>query len=152
MRYNKIIIVGESNVCRSFMAEAILKKILEDKASGQFEVASRGIVVLFSEPVSPFAATILVKHDYPISKVRSEQFGEEDLNADLILTLTESIAARLRETYNPQTTCMSLAAFTDMEELGAKAAESEEGYEEMFGTLEPLMEEVAWRLVREFDA
>lgn len=152
MAYRKVLIVGESNVCRSIMAEAILSKILETKGNTEIEVASRGLVVLFSEPVSPIAASVLVKHDYPIRKVRSDQFEAEDTSADLILTLTDGIAARLRETYNPQNTCMSIGTFTDTEGPTVELTENEESYEESFSILEPLMEEVAWRLLSELDS
>ena len=150
MQYQKIIIVGETNICRSFMAETILQKMLDEKAKGAYEVQSRGLVVLFSEPVSEYAVRILERHGYPVKDRRSQQFEEKDLQADLILTITDEIAAKLRETYNPQMACMSIAAFTDTEGPKLKVTESEESYEEVLSAMEPLMEEVVWHIMREF--
>ena len=59
MDYRKIIIVGETNIGRSFMAECILRGILQKRNCQNIEVVSRGLVVLFSEPVAPGAAKIL---------------------------------------------------------------------------------------------
>ena len=53
MDYRKIIIVGETNIGRSFMAECILRGILQKRNCQNIEVVSRGLVVLFSEPVAP---------------------------------------------------------------------------------------------------
>ena len=66
MNYRKIIIVGENNLCRSFMGEAILRALLKKKEIQDISVVSRGLVVLFSEPVSPVAAGLLRRHGYDI--------------------------------------------------------------------------------------
>jgi len=62
--YRKIIIVGENNIGRSFMAECILRGILQKRNCQNIEVVSRGLVVLFSEPVAPGAAKILREKGY----------------------------------------------------------------------------------------
>ena len=64
MDYRKIIIVGETNIGRSFMAECILRGILQKRNCQNIEVVSRGLVVLFSEPVAPGAAKILREKGY----------------------------------------------------------------------------------------
>ena len=62
MGYRKIVIIGENNLCRSFMAEVTLKGLIKKKNITDIEVISRGLVVLFSEPVSPMAVEILGRH------------------------------------------------------------------------------------------
>ena len=98
MDYRKIIIVGETNIGRSFMAECILRGILQKRNCQNIEVVSRGLVVLFSEPVAPGAAKILREKGYSIENFRSAQLTEEDLaSADLVLTITKGLAEQIKE-------------------------------------------------------
>ena len=93
MDYRKIIIVGENNIGRSFMAECILRGILQKRNCQNIEVVSRGLVVLFSEPVAPGAAKILREKGYRIEDFRSSQLTDEDLaSADLVLAITKGLA------------------------------------------------------------
>lgn len=155
MDYRKIIIVGENNVGRSFMAECVLRGILQKRNCQNIEVVSRGLVVLFSEPVAPGAARILREKGYRIEDFRSSQLTEEDLaSADLVLTVTRGLAEQIKESFDVQTTsCMSIGTFidtTDMEERIPKVTEEDqETYQECFDILEPLMEAVADRIIGE---
>lgn len=147
----KIIIVGESNICRSFMGEAILRGLLQKKAASDIEVISRGLVVLFSEPVSPLAATLLREHGYAIEEFRSSQLTREELDsADLVLTMTVAQAERIREDFDTQTACMSIGTFIDMEEeIPVITEDTKDSYEKCFTVLEQLMEAVADRVIGE---
>lgn len=155
MDYRKIIIVGENNVGRSFMAECVLRGILQKRNCQNIEVVSRGVVVLFSEPVAPGAARILREKGYRIEDFRSSQLTEEDLaSADLVLTVTRGLAEQIKESFDVQTTsCMSIGTFidtTDTEERIPKVTEEDpEAYQQCFDILEPLMEAVADRIIGE---
>ncbi|MCI5504757.1 MAG: hypothetical protein PUH88_03735 [Lachnospiraceae bacterium] len=147
----KIIIVGENNLCRSFMGEAILRGLLQKKAVSDIEVISRGLVVLFSEPVSPIAAALLREHGYVIEEFRSSQLTQEELDsADLVLTMTGEQTERIRTDFDTQTTCMSIGTFIDMEEeIPVITEDTRESYENCFTVLEQLMEAVADRVIGE---
>ena len=54
-KYNKLIFVCTGNTCRSPMAEAIYKNL--DKET-DIKVFSRGLVVLFGEPINPKAEIV----------------------------------------------------------------------------------------------
>lgn len=100
MDYRKIIIVGETNIGRSFMAECILRGILQKRNCQNIEVVSRGLVVLFSEPVAPGAAKILREKGYSIENFRSAQLTEEDPETyqqcfDILEPLMEAVADRI---------------------------------------------------------
>ena len=100
MDYRKIIIVGENNIGRSFMAECILRGILQKRNCQNIEVVSRGLVVLFSEPVAPGAAKILREKGYRIEDFRSSQLTDEDLaSADLVLAITKGLAEEIKESF-----------------------------------------------------
>ena len=60
-KYDRLIFVSNSDTCRGPMAEAILKsKFL----LSELEVESRGLVVLFPEPVNQKAEAILARADH----------------------------------------------------------------------------------------
>lgn len=151
MGYRKILIVGENNLCRSFMAEVILRGLLKKKNVSETEVLSRGLVVLFSEPVSPMAVAVLRHHGYEISEFRSSQLTEEDLeSADLALTMTKTQAEQVRTNYEAQIACMSVGTFIDMEEEVPEVTEdTPEAFEKCFRSIESLMEVAADRIIGE---
>ena len=151
MGYRKILIVGENNLCRSFMAEVILRGLLNKKNVSETELLSRGLVVLFSEPVSPMAVAVLRHHGYEISEFRSSQLTEEDLeSADLALTMTKTQAEQVRTNYEAQIACMSVGTFIDMEEEVPEVTEdTPEAFEKCFRSIESLMEAAADRIIGE---
>lgn len=152
MDYRKIIIVGETNIGRSFMAECILRGILQKRNCQNIEVVSRGLVVLFSEPVAPGAAKILREKGYSIENFRSAQLA----SADLVLTITKGLAEQIKESFDVQTASyMSIGTFIDIDSTEAEekipkvTEEDPETYQQCFDILEPLMEAVADRIIGE---
>lgn len=152
-RNHKLVIVGEKNIGPSFMAESILYQTLLRRKVENIDVQSRGLIVLFEEPVSPIAASVLLDHGYPIRKTRSSQFTEADLDADLILTMTPEIQEQLKNTFESVSSCMYVGTFVEVfAELSTEppvVEETEESYENLVGIMEPLIETVADRLITE---
>lgn len=150
MDYRKIIIVGETNIGRSFMAECILRGILQKRNCQNIEVVSR-------EPVAPGAAKILREKGYSIENFRSAQLTEEDLaSADLVLTITKGLAEQIKESFDVRTASyMSIGTFIDIDSTEAEekipkvTEEDPETYQQCFDILEPLMEAVADRIIGE---
>lgn len=94
---NKVIFVCSDNTCASNMAEAIFKSVLEDQ---DIEVCSRGMVVLFPEPVNPKAVAVLKSRNLVMERTESEGLAFDDIEGHpLILTMTESQKNRLIESY-----------------------------------------------------
>ncbi len=151
MNYRKIVIIGENNLCRSFMAEVILRGLIKRKQVSDIEVISRGLVVLFSEPVSPMAVQTLRRHGYEIDEFRSSQLTEEDLeSSDLALTMTEEQAEQVRTGFQAQTTCMSVGTFIDIdEEVPEVTDDTKEAFDKCFHSIESLMEAAADRIIGE---
>lgn len=102
-KYDRLIFVSNSDTCRGPMAEAILKsKFL----LSELEVESRGLVVLFPEPVNQKAEAILASHgltmkDHTAKKLEQEDFDERTL----ILVMEDALKQRIfQEHENVQNT------------------------------------------------
>ena len=80
-RYDKLIFVSNGDTCRAPMAEAVLKSkyLLEE-----LEILSKGLVVLFPEPVNPKAEAVLAGHGLDMSSHAAEQFAQSDLLTEYI--------------------------------------------------------------------
>ena len=146
-----IILVGESNLTRSILAEAILKKIFQQKNIENVNVISRGSIVLFSEPISPKASAVLYEHGCEDVSKRSTELTQEDIdNADLILTMSRSESEHIRDHFEVNTTCMFLGTFIDMEEeIPDVAEDTKVGYEVCYELTKQAMEVAADRLILE---
>lgn len=84
-RYDKLIFVSGSDTSTSPMAEAILqsKYLLED-----ILIDSKGLVVLFPEPINPKAEAILASNGLSMKEHTSEPLGRDDFDErTLILTM-----------------------------------------------------------------
>ena len=102
-KYDRLIFVSNSDTCRGPMAEAILKsKFL----LSELEVESRGLVVLFPEPVNQKAEAILASHgltmkDHTVKMLEQEDFDERTL----ILVMEDALKQRIfQEHENVQNT------------------------------------------------
>ena len=146
-----IILVGENNLTRSILAEAILKKIFQQKNIENVNVISRGSIVLFSEPISPKASAVLYEHGCEDISKRSTELTQEDIDkADLILTMSRSDTEHIRDHFEVNTTCMFLGTFIDMEEeIPDVAEDTKEGYEVCYELTKQAMEAAADRLILE---
>lgn len=80
----KIVFVCTGNTCRSPLAEAIAKDLKPN-----YDIQSRGISAFNGTPISMQSMEIIVTNNLPVPGM-AQQFSEEDLDADLILTMTEA--------------------------------------------------------------
>lgn len=92
-RYDKLIFVSNGDTCRGPMAEAILKsKFL----LAELEVESKGLVVLFPEPVNQKAEAIMASHGLTMKTHVAEQLVQEDFKErNLILVMEDAQKQRI---------------------------------------------------------
>lgn len=112
--YDKLIFVSESDTATGPMAEAILQRefLLED-----ILIVSKGLVVLFPEPVNPKAEAVLVSHSLSMKDHISEQLTDDDFDdRTLILTIDSQQMARLLKDYESAKNVFALSAYIQAEE------------------------------------
>ncbi|MBO4289553.1 MAG: phosphotyrosine protein phosphatase [Lachnospiraceae bacterium] len=111
--YKKLIFVDTDNTCRSIMAEAVMKAICKNKP---ITVCSRGLVVLFPEPINPKATAILKGDGLVPAKTGTEELLPEDLTEDtLVLTMTAREKKKAAERLGPKAEVHVLAEFSGAE-------------------------------------
>lgn len=85
-KYDRLIFVSNSDTCRGPMAEAILKsKFL----LSELEVESRGLVVLFPEPVNQKAEAILASHGLTMKDHTAKMLEQEDFDERTLILVME---------------------------------------------------------------
>ncbi|MDO4554391.1 MAG: hypothetical protein Q4B70_04510 [Lachnospiraceae bacterium] len=146
-QYKNIIIVGTNNTDRSFMAEVVLHQLCMENHLEDVEVVSRGLVVLFPEPVHPKAADVVREAGYAIRDFQASKLTDEDVKAaDLILTITAEEKEKVLKEFGEAISGEDKTIATLSEFAGAKVGipdpygkESEE-YEICFVTIRHMIE------------
>lgn len=87
-KYSKIIFVCESGTARAPMAEAIMK---EYTMKYPVEIESRGLVVLFPEPLNQKVEAVLISNGINIEDQMSRQLSEEDLQPENLIIVMEAV-------------------------------------------------------------
>lgn len=96
-KYDKLTFVSRSDTCRAPMAEALMqaKLLLED-----ILVDSRGMIVLFPEPVNPKAQEILEQNGLQTDGHGAEQLTKDDFDErTLVLTMEQAQKDKILESY-----------------------------------------------------
>ena len=85
--FDSILVVCTGNICRSPMAEAVLKDRLRATPK---RVASAGIGALIGYPADPLACEVMTEHGHDLAEHRARQVNAALLAAaDLVLALDE---------------------------------------------------------------
>lgn len=99
-RFNKIIFVCSNGTRLSPMAMAIMKS---KKLEFPLEIVTRGIVVLFPEPLNQKAEAIMIANNVNAEEFLSQQITEEDFTEDtLVLTMEEQQKQKIFDEYENQ--------------------------------------------------
>ena len=85
----KILLVCTGNTCRSPMAEAIMRHMLEERGVAEIDVGSAGTGALEGAPASEGAYLVGLEHGRDLSAHRARRLGPSLIaEADLILTMS----------------------------------------------------------------
>ena len=86
-KYDKIVFVSMDDTAGSPIADGIMRKL---SAGRELSIASRGMIVLFQEPINPIAITVAERHNVTLGHRMTTAFSENDIDdRNLILTMTE---------------------------------------------------------------
>lgn len=106
MTVNRILFVCMDNTCRSVMAEAVMKSVLRNR---KIEIGSRGLIVLFPEPLNPKAVAVLKGNQMAPEKTCTEVLSARDIDANtMILTMTAKEAQMAKEFFPDAPLVMTL--------------------------------------------
>lgn len=108
-RYQKVIFVSTGGTCRSILAKAIYRNINTNK---DLQIESRGLVVLFEEPVNPKAVAIAKSKGISIEDEKSEQLTMDDFGDDiLVLVMTDLLKKKVYDEFENAVNVYSIREF-----------------------------------------
>ncbi len=148
--YDKLIFVSSDDTATAPMAEALLQELfaLED-----ILVESRGLVVLFPEPVNPKAEAILKSHGLSMKDHMSQALEAHDFDErTLIITIDRQVKEKLLSIHPDGYNVWALCDYLEIEEdvqrpYGGELAD----YGHCFERLSSLVKELADKLRKQED-
>lgn len=133
--YDQVLFVCTANTFLSPIAEEIYRHNAPDWMP---KGISRGLVVLFEEPINPKCNLLLTKNDFDISgHNQSRQLKKEDLTEDaLILTMTLGEKVKLIEEFEHENNVYTIGEFVGEDtDLVVPGSGEDEKYKECFEEL-----------------
>lgn len=143
--YNRIIFVCEGNHSKGPMAETIYKSLTENES---IPAISRGLVVLFSEPVNEKAVSVLENHGLTCAVEFSKELTKEDITENaLILTMTDKQKKQAIDKYEIENDIFSIKEFNGEEgEVKDPYGGTLVDYEECYNELLRLIKKTIYKL------
>lgn len=144
--YEKVIFVCTGNTLLSPIAEGIYRS----KAAAYMpEAYSRGLVVLFEEPISPKVNLLLSKHNIAlVNHTQSMQLSSEEITEKtLILTMTFPEKVQLLENFGGKGHVYTLGEFAGIEtDVPDPYGSEEEAYEKCFEEIQERIDLIIYRM------
>lgn len=145
-RFGKVLFVCTANTFCSPMAEAVYRQLAPNWLP---DAISRGLVVLFSEPISPKVNVILATHELAVSHHESTcQLSEQDVSEDtLVLTMTFQEKVKLVEEYGIGGNVYTIGEFIGEDtDMPKPYGDDMEQYEQFFKEISARVERVILRM------
>ena len=147
-KYRRVLFISNSDSCRGPMAAEILRNQMLTK---EYEVCSRGMVVLFPEPANQKAEAIMRSNKMTLEKHVASPLTEEDLKDDtLVLTFDEKRKWKIISDFENVKHVYTLSEYID-DEREVKSAHGQPlvVYGENFELLRELIKKLADKLNEE---
>lgn len=145
MSYSKLIFVDADGTCRSAMSRIIMKRKF---LLAPMEIESRGLVVLFPEPLDAKASAVLQMYGYDVGNCQAQQLEQKDIADDvLLLTMEDRQKLKIWEQFENARNVYTLAEFIHYTgDILPLYGEPVESYEEWILTMDKLLDELVIRL------
>lgn len=147
-RYDKLIFVSNGDTCRGPMAEAILKSkyLLEE-----LEIESKGLIVLFPEPVNPKTEAVLQANELDLGEHASSELVQSDFQSrNLVLTMTKAQEQKIyKEFENPVNVHLLTEYVGDSGDILNPIGGSLEDYAKCFQEMEEIINKLVIELNEE---
>lgn len=143
--YRNIYFISGSDTGRGPMAAELLR---QQRLKKEFQIYSRGLVVLFPEPVNPKVETILKSNDRSIEGYMARQFDPEELEeGSLVLTMDQRQKEKIVELCGQEQEVYVLAEFVAEEvEVPDPYGGSLKEYGAAYEIIEALVQKLADKL------
>ena len=144
-KYHKIIFVSTSDTCRGVMCTQILKSL---ELKDFYVIDSRGLVVLFEEPVNQKAEAILISNKLETSSHISQMLSKDDVDdSTLILTMESTQKDKIISEYGDNGNIFTLNEFVDVHlDIPNPYGKALQSYGECYEVLVRLVEKLAYKL------
>lgn len=147
-KYRRVIFVSGSDCCRGPMAAELLRN---ENLVQEYKIDSRGMVVLFPEPVNQKAEAIMRSRQMTMGAHEATAFDAEDLDEEtLVLTFEESQKWKIITEYENVKHVYTLNEYIEDErEARSMHGQPLTGYGELFELLRDLIKKLAQKLNEE---
>lgn len=147
-KFRSIVFVSSSDNCRAPMAAALLRR---QPLLQEYKVYSRGMIVLFPEPLNPKAEEIMKAHDIVLEGYETTAFSGDILKEDtLVLVMQEAHKAKIKSEYPDFVHVYTLWEYVGGEkEIPSVYGQALEQYEEMYGLIKAYIIKLAEKLNEE---
>lgn len=99
--FDRILVVCAGNICRSPMAEGLLRQALSAHGQTEIDVSSAGLCALVDYPADKRARELMGDHGIDISAHRARQLTMELSRVANLIVVMENQQKRLVETMDP---------------------------------------------------
>ena len=148
--FQRIVFICMDNTSGSIMAESIFNSVMEQLApEQQIGVCSRGLVVLFPEPLNPGGVQVLEENHLKISKEHSEEITVRDVagGGTLLLCMTDREKKMTKERFPTALNLYTLSEFAgEQGEVRMPFGKDLEAYGEIFERMDMLVKLTVQRL------
>lgn len=108
-KYRRIVFVSDTDTCRGPMAAELLR---QKELYQEYVIDSRGMVVLFPEPVNQKAEAVMKSVQMTMAGHTAEAFSEAEIDAEiLLLTMNESQKKKISAEYGEDIAVYTLTEF-----------------------------------------
>ncbi len=146
--YNRVIFVCDDNTSLSPVALALFNA---EECDMEIDAISRGLVVLFPEPVNPKAEDLLARHKLRMPVEVTTQFSSAEVTpATLVLTMDKRQKRRIATDFYINENVFTLAEFADAnEDILDPYGRNMEFYETSYRQISEYIHVIAYKLMHD---